>query len=91
VRASATLRYEHRNYTEATWVGDPQTLRRFRADDRATLETSLAVRLGAGLSLEAGYTLVANRSNVDRAVHPTDWGTLTYDRHLVQLTLGYRY
>jgi tetratricopeptide (TPR) repeat protein len=96
IRGALLFRYEHRNYTQQSYieaVDFQPTYRRTRIDDRFTVDVSLRRPLGRGFEIALSYTLVVNRSTIDFNNPNTqyDYDDKNYYRHLALLELGYFY
>lgn len=96
IRGTLILRYEHRNYTEQSYIEAIDFVhkdRRTRIDDRYTVDVSLRRSVARGFEIGVSYTLVVNRSTIDRTNPATqlDYDNKNYQKHIAMLELGWIY
>lgn len=93
---SAMLRYEHRDYPDASHIAAPngiQSYYRVRRDNRFAADIAVRHPIAAGFDIELAYTFIVNRSTIDntRASTALDYDDKSYFKHVVQLGFGYVY
>ncbi len=94
--ATATVRYEHRDYDQSAHITAPDgtlSYYRHRRDDRLSVDLALRHPIAYGFDIELGYSLIVNRSTIDntRPATPLDYDDKDYLKHVVQLDFGYIY
>jgi tetratricopeptide (TPR) repeat protein len=97
IRGALILRYEHRDYTQDSYVflnsavGLMPTYLRRRIDDRYTVDASIKRQLWGPFELQLSYTLVVNRSTIDNTRFPLDYDNKNYLKHLGVIEFSYLY
>lgn len=93
---TATLRYEHRDYPDASHIAAPNgtpSYYRLRRDDRFAADFAVRHPIGAGFDIELAYAFIVNHSTIDntRASTPLDYDDKSYFKHVLQLGFSYVY
>jgi hypothetical protein len=95
-RGQATLRYEHRDYADASHIAAPNGMPsyyRLRRDNRFAADLAVRHPIGYGFDVELAYTFIMNRSTIDntRPSTPLDYDDKSYFKHVIQLDFGFVY
>jgi tetratricopeptide (TPR) repeat protein len=96
VRLGLQLRYERRNYEDASYILETSgatTYPRSRIDDRITIDATVLVPISRRLDVEVGYTLIVNRSNIDNSAAATgfDYDNKNYLKQVGEAGIAYHY
>jgi tetratricopeptide (TPR) repeat protein len=97
LRASLTLRYEHRDYQGEAYVEPPSGNRRIdysaRIDDRFSADLAVRYLLGKYFAFELDYSFIFNSSTIDntRPSTPLHYDDKSYTRHVIGLEASFLY